>query len=629
MFCAASMYAANTPYAILYGASGSDEYKNTLRFTCEEEGTYRAGGSIVALWSGDQVTNTGNQPGWYQYRNQIQKVTFDAEFSNVCPTSTANWFAECKNLTSIVGMESNLNTSEVTDMQNMFYYCKELTSLNVTNFNTENVTNMSGMFWLCNSISNINLSSFNTENVTDMSNMFCRCVWLNALDLSCFNTENVTNMSHMFDGCSYHSRSQMRTIDLSSFDTENVTTMREMFSNMVDLKTIDFGYFSTDNVTDMSRMFDYCVDLTELDLSTFNTSNVVLMDSMFYNCKALTTLNVSNFNTESVNSWIRMFYNCENLTTIYCNNDWTAAHSYHMFENCNSLKGATSYSSSISNPNDEYADPSHFFTAIERQALYCAGNNTLYFVSDGTTYAAGGNYDGQTITAVWNGVDHLSMSRNALPGWTDNYNNDYYDYIYNVVFDKSFANARPVSLQYWFYYLRSLSSITGIENLNTSETLTMKAMFSMCKSLTTLDLRHFNTNKVNNSETMFNYCIELTTIYCNDAWECEESDYMFASCNKLVGGNGVTYDEFELDGSYANPTTGYFTAAEGDVTEMTQNATRANVRGFGNDSETTDINTITTDASDANWYTLDGKVLNGMPSQKGMYIHGGKTVMIK
>jgi hypothetical protein len=96
--------------------------------------------------------------------------------------------------------------------------------------------------------------------------------------------------------------------------------------------------------------------------------------------------------------------------------------------------------------------------------------------------------------------------------------------------------------------------------------------------------RHFNTNKVNNSETMFNYCIELTTIYCNDAWDCEESDYMFASCNKLVGGN---------------------------------------------DSETTDIDAINTDASDANWYTLDGKVLNGMPSQKGMYIHGGKTVMIK
>ncbi len=218
MFCAASMYAESIPYAILYGASGSDEYKNTLRFTCEEEGAYRAGGSIVALWSGNQVTNTGNQPGWYQYRNQIQKVTFDAKFSNVCPTSTAKWFAECKNLTSIVGMESNLNTSEVTDMQNMFYYCKDLTSLNVTNFDTENVTNMSGMFWLCNSITNIDLSSFNTENVTDMSNMFCRCVWLNALDVTSFNTGNVTNMSHMFDGCSYHSRSQMRTLDLSSFE---------------------------------------------------------------------------------------------------------------------------------------------------------------------------------------------------------------------------------------------------------------------------------------------------------------------------------------------------------------------------------------------------------------------------
>ncbi len=162
-------------------------------------------------------------------------------------------------------------------------------------------------------------------------------------------------------------------------------------------------------------------------------------------------------------------------------------------------------------------------------------------------------------------------------------------------------------------------------NLNTSEVTDMQNMFYYCNNLTSLNVANFNTENVNSWIRMFYNCENLTTIYCNDAWESEESDYMFASCYKFVGGNGVAYDEFELDGSYANPTTGYFTAAEGDITEMAH----AHARNFANDSETTDINAINTEASEMSWFTLDGKKIDGKPSQKGMYIHGGQKVMIK
>ena len=30
-----------------------------------------------------------------------------------------------------------------------------------------------------------------------------------------------------------------------------------------------------------------------------------------------------------------------------------------------------------------------------------------------------------------------------------------------------------------------------------------------------------------------------------------------------------------------------------------------------------------------NWYTLDGRKLNGKPEKKGMYIHNGRKVAIK
>ena len=63
---------------------------------------------------------------------------------------------------------------------------------------TSNVTNMSNMFSDCRSLTSLDLSSFNTSKVTDMRYMFYGCSKLTSLDLSSFNTSNVTNMGSMF-----------------------------------------------------------------------------------------------------------------------------------------------------------------------------------------------------------------------------------------------------------------------------------------------------------------------------------------------------------------------------------------------------------------------------------------------
>ena len=77
----------------------------------------------------------------------------------------------------------------------MFYHCKSLTNLNLSNFNTKNVTNMCCMFNGCKSLTNLNLSNFNTKNVTDMSSMFIGCESLTNLNLSNFNTRNVITLN--------------------------------------------------------------------------------------------------------------------------------------------------------------------------------------------------------------------------------------------------------------------------------------------------------------------------------------------------------------------------------------------------------------------------------------------------
>lgn len=163
-----------------------------------------------------------------------------------------------------------------------------------------------------------------------------------------------------------------------------------------------------------------------------------------------------------------------------------------------------------------------------------------------------------------------------------------------VVFDPSFADARPTSTYGWFLGMQFLKSIKGLEYLNTSEVTRMDDMFHACSQLTSIDVSHFNTEKVtfmagmfslcrnlkildlssfNTSNVvamrfMFAYCGELETIYVGDGWSTaaatENCYQMFQDCNSLVGGQGTTYDNDHVGADYAhidggpdNP--GYFT----------------------------------------------------------------------
>ena len=121
----------------------------------------------------------------------------------------------------------NLNTSNVTNMHDMFSGCSSLTSLDLSNFNTSNVTNMHNMFSGCSSLTSLDVSSFNTLNITSMYEMFSSCSSLTTLDLSSFDTSNVTNMNYMFYNCK-----ALQHLDISNFDFTKVTSYSNMFNNV-------------------------------------------------------------------------------------------------------------------------------------------------------------------------------------------------------------------------------------------------------------------------------------------------------------------------------------------------------------------------------------------------------------
>lgn len=125
------------------------------------------------------------------------------------------------------------------------------------------------------------IANLDTSNVTSMNNMFYGCSQLTTLDLSSFNTSNVTDMNYMFGGCS-----KLTTLDLTSFDTSNVTKMSYMFNGCSSLTTLNVSNFNTSNVTNMSSMFNGCNNLT--NISKLKANKIINISSFVYNCTSLT-----------------------------------------------------------------------------------------------------------------------------------------------------------------------------------------------------------------------------------------------------------------------------------------------------------------------------------------------------
>ena len=320
----------------------------------------------------------------------------------------------------------------------------------------------------------VTFSNFNTANVTNMEEMFYSCQNLSSLDLSKFNTEKVTNMSGMFAGCQ-----KLSSLDLSKFNTKEVKHMNSMFESCSALSSLDLSNFNTANVESMSGMFAGCQKLSSLTLSNFNTANVEFMDNMFNGCSVLTSLDLSNFNTKEVMYMYSMFQACSALTTIYASDEFVTTKvefGSDMFSGCTKLKGFDS-------------------SMIDHKKANCGTDG--YF-TPGCAYA---EFDNATLTFRYKGVKpaeayDLNVESNN-PGWNAQKGN-----IKKVVFDASFANAKPTSCCRWFADCLYLTEIEGIENLNTQNVTDMRDMFTCCYALTSLDVSNFNTQNVEDKSNL-------------------------------------------------------------------------------------------------------------------------------
>ena len=499
----------------------------------------------------------------------IVHIVFDKSFSTYTPTSLFQFFCYLSKLETITGLKY-LNTANVTDMSYMFYSCSSLTSLDVTHFNTANVTDMHCMFEDCSSLTSLDVTHFNTAKVTDMESMFSSCSSLTSLDVSHFNTANVTNMSYMFSNC----------VALTSLDVTN---------------------FDTANVTDMTRMFMYCSSLTSLDVTNFNTAKVTDMSYMFQDCYALTSLYLTNFNTEKVTNMESMFSSCKALITIYASSKFVTtqvSNSSSMFYKCEKLKGEVDWTKDKAIDKTYAKIEGGYFSGGIPRVKYADGTLTFFLASKET---------------LGENEYELNSGKN-LPEWVMKHSFS----ITKVVFDTSFANARPTSCYMWFYLCGNLNQVEGIKNLNTKEVTDMADMFCKCRDLSSLDVSGFNTEKVTDMSGMFDECISLklldvakfntanvksmsnmfcncqnlaslnvtnfntanvtnmqgmfyscpalTTIYASDKFatgQVTDGSNMFSNCINLKGFIDCKNNSDKTDHTYANYKTGYFTKLVG------------------------------------------------------------------
>ena len=262
-----------------------------------------------------------------------------------------------------------------------------------------------------------------------------------------------------------------------SFETFSPTTLNQFFANLTKLETITgLEYLNTENVTDMSSLFYGCGKLTSLDLSHFNTANVTNMSSMFEGCTGLTSLDVTNFNTANVTDMSYMFFGCRRLKEIYVSDKFvtnSVQSSVEMFLGCSSLSGDIDWTSDKADDKTYAKTGGGYF----RDKAY--DNCPFVKFADGTlTFRCG-------YKKILGENEYALNSGKKLPAWKTNKKN-----ISRVVFEASFANARPTSCCAWFQDFKNLTQIEGIENLNTENVTNMSNMFDGCSNLAELDVTH-------------------------------------------------------------------------------------------------------------------------------------------
>lgn len=220
----------------------AEGYKGTRKIYCLEENVANLavpnGWELVDAVTGEVIVLEEPEfyiPGYYKGR-EIEEATTMVTSEH---TDLSGMFQDCGNLRTINNI-SEWDTSNVTNMDNMFKRCNSLVSLDLSNWDVSKVESMSDMIQGCDSLVSVNASNWDVSNVTNMWGMFADCRSLETIDLSNWDMTNVSNTTYMFNNSS-----NLRTLRLDNCNEETVR------------KIITVGSFPTGTISGATRII-YC-----------------------------------------------------------------------------------------------------------------------------------------------------------------------------------------------------------------------------------------------------------------------------------------------------------------------------------------------------------------------------------
>ena len=504
------------------GKIGIQEYTAPEVYNCTFDGELTQGAEYV------------NGQYTYRYMQEGIKSNSLAIWGNI---NIDGWGVQLTDKTSTDSVTSKvctyINDKPVISMSNMFYR-SQATIIDLSNINTSEVTNMNGMFGSCTALTTLDVSNFDTRKVTSMSDMFAN-INVSKLDLSNFDTSNVTDMSDMFNN------SNIPTLDLSSFNTNHITRMSYMFNN-TSVTNLDLSSFNTSNVTDMRYMFQSSTP-EKIDLSSFDTSNVKSMYSMFYKSK-VKILNLSNFNTSKVTNMASMFQGCEATTINVSNFDTskvTNMNAMFAYNKAQSIKGLENFDTS------KVTSMSYMFIYSRATDL-----NVSNFDTSNTTTLSAMFYGTKVLT-----IDVSNFNTSKVINMSDMFN---YTQATEIKGLEKFDTSKVVSMSGMFY--ESKAKQLNLSNFNTSNVTDMSRMFFK-SSAEILDLSKFNTSRVTNMKEMFkfNRANSIIGLENFDTSKVTNMSGMFMGCSLSLFdlSNFEINDSVDISGMfvYAKATTGY------------------------------------------------------------------------
>ncbi len=518
------------------------------------------------------INDSDEYPSWYNYKEKkyIVEVRFDSSFSEYQPKSTSHWF-EGLSLLNIKGF-SNLNTSQVTDMSYMFAGCNFYSHSSYDVYQPPLIDGYNNLSY-CDYFSQLNMS-----NVKDISHMLDG---VNYLRIDKLNIPQDVNT----EGCF----SSLKVLELTSTD---IHIPHNFFSSVNDCQVFapadfDFGTNTFSDSFDWAGgifsipkkqpyvrkgYYDYLRDYCAWEAITgcfdFYYDNLRELKNIKENNEYLShryddgwPCGIIHYEYLTIDEYLQSRYlnynefefNYDDYTApyhIYINIDPSFADFYPIEPTDDWFQFYISYGGEAEASNINMATGGDFptnyrtYEPIPSENIHITGLEYLNSPVQ-TTYALL-SPDKSTLTFYCDYKRHVREApvydlntETTSPTWLSEK-----ETITKVVFDPSFANARPITTRYWFNNMANLNTIEGLEYLNTSEVTSMYSMFGGCTSLTSLDLSTFDTSKTTSMTALFNGCTSLKEIDLSSFNTTSVSSIrlMFQNCTSLESVDLSSFD---------------------------------------------------------------------------------------